>query len=113
MDLQDLIIDLAFLSNPSCCEECSVIPPLSNSDHNGISLTLKWSVVKMSQSRKVGKYSRTNFELACAHIDATDWDAIPQGDCIDEIWDKWSNRFMSIMEQCLPRCTLPKRRKLP
>jgi len=23
------LIDLAFLSNPSCCEECSVIPPLS------------------------------------------------------------------------------------
>ena len=93
------LIDLASLSNPSCCEECSVIPPLSNSDHNGISLTLKWGAVKMSQSRKVWKYSRANFELACALIDATDWDAILQGDCIDEIWDKWSNRFMSIMEQ--------------
>ena len=113
---------------------------------------LPWGAVKKSQSRKVWKYSRANFELACALIDATDWDtilqgkgggtggasystpqyllwgafvahyALPsaacksfsppnlillpppllQGDCIDEIWDKWSNY-----------CTLPKRRKLP
>jgi len=73
------LIDLAFLSNPSCCEECYVIPPLCNSDHNGISLNLKWRAVKKSQSCKVWKYSQANFELACALIDATDWDTILQG----------------------------------
>jgi len=33
------LIDPALLSNPSCCKECSVIPPLSNSDHNAWHLT--------------------------------------------------------------------------
>ena len=40
---------------------------------------LPWGAVKKSQSRKVWKYSRANFELACALIDATDWDTILQG----------------------------------
>ena len=48
------LIDPAFLSNPSCCEECSVIPPLSNSEHNGISLTLKWGAVKSLSLTKSG-----------------------------------------------------------
>jgi len=46
---------------------------------HGISLTLKWGVVKKSRSRKVWKYSQANFEQACALIDATDWDSILAG----------------------------------
>ena len=72
---------------------------------------IPWSGVQLKRVSLTK--SRANFELACALVDATDWDAILQGDCIDEIWDKWSNHFMSIMEQCIPHCTLPKRRKLP
>ena len=34
---------LALLSPPSQLIECSVIPPLSNSDHDGIHLIMKWS----------------------------------------------------------------------
>ena len=37
------LIDLALLSAPSQLVNCNVIPPLSNSDHNGFTLTLKWS----------------------------------------------------------------------
>ena len=81
------LIDLALLWNPSCCEECSIIPPLSNCDRNGVSLMLKWGIVKKYQSCKVQKYSQANFDEACALIDSTDWDTILQGDCIDKIWD--------------------------
>jgi len=35
------LIDLALLSEPSQLVNCEVIPPLGNSDHNGIDLTLK------------------------------------------------------------------------
>ena len=37
------LIDLALLSAPSQLVNCNVIPPLSNSDQNGFTLTLKWS----------------------------------------------------------------------
>ena len=35
------LIDLAFISSSSKLKECSVIPPLSNSDHDGIHLALR------------------------------------------------------------------------
>ena len=35
------IIDLVFLSNPSSLHSCVTVPPLSNSDHNGLLTTMK------------------------------------------------------------------------
>ncbi len=35
------MIDLALLSNPSLLQSCCVIPPLSNSDHSGLCLTIR------------------------------------------------------------------------
>ena len=36
------IIDLVFLSNPASLLSCVTVPPLSNSDHNGLLTTMKW-----------------------------------------------------------------------
>ena len=38
---KETFIDLAFISSSSKLKECSVIPPLSNSDHDGIHLALR------------------------------------------------------------------------
>ena len=37
------LIDLALVSTPSLLQNCEVIPPIGNSDHNGILLKLKWN----------------------------------------------------------------------
>ena len=108
------LIDLALMSNPSSLEVCSVIPPLSNSDHNGVSLTIKWKTAnRKSRHRKIWKYLQADFQRACELIDATDWNTLLQSECIDQMWECWYKCFMSIMEQCIPRSTLPKGRKLP
>ena len=36
------LIDLAFMSSPSQLLDCSVIPPIANSDHNGLKLRVNW-----------------------------------------------------------------------
>ena len=36
------LIDLALVSTPSLLQNCEVISPIGNSDHNGILLQLKW-----------------------------------------------------------------------
>ena len=38
---KETLIDLALISSSSKLKECSVIPPLSNSDHDGIHLALR------------------------------------------------------------------------
>jgi len=36
------LIDLALLSGISCVQSCTKLPPLSSSDHLGVSLAIKW-----------------------------------------------------------------------
>jgi len=36
------LIDLALLSDISCLQSCTTLPPLSSSDHLGVSLGIKW-----------------------------------------------------------------------
>ena len=45
------LIDLLLLSSPSQLKECSVIPPLCNSDNDGINLILKYSYSNSSIGR--------------------------------------------------------------
>ena len=52
------LIDLVLMSNPSSLQHCSVIPPLSNSDHNGVELSIKWkSGNPKHRPQTIGKFS--------------------------------------------------------
>ena len=44
------IIDLVFLSNPASLLSCVTVPPLSNSDHNGLLTTMKWKGILLAES---------------------------------------------------------------
>ena len=79
---KNTLIDLALISLSSKLKKCSVIPPLSNSDHDGICLTLKM-FTKSQKSikeavRTIWKYSKADFNNANAIISATDWTDIYQ-----------------------------------
>ena len=109
------LIDLAMVSNTDHLNQCTLIPPLSTSDHLGLSITLKWKVHRAtaSKSRKVWLYKHGNFELACRLINETDWDSILIGNDIDLIAQSWTDKFLTIMEQCIPHRNLRKRCNLP
>lgn len=110
------LIDLVLLSVPSQLVNCNVIPPLGNSDHSGISVTLKWSRnpcrVKASK-RTIWRYAHADFDKANRLIEATDWSFLKDVSCIDAVWDSWEQKFMSIMEECIPKATITQRRNLP
>ena len=110
------LIDLVLLSAPSQLVSCNVIPPLGNSDHNGIHLTLKrfWnpSPVK-TQKRNVWRYSHAHFDKANALINANDWTFLDNESDMDTLWSMWEERFMGIMEQYIPKATISPRRNLP
>ena len=112
------LIDLALVSNKNIVENCSVLPPLVNSDHNGISLTITISMKKPSKrisKRTVWKYSKVDFAKASDMIDDFDWDPLFHGKNIDEACSAWEETLglLSIMEQCIPKGMLPKKRNVP
>ena len=77
------LIDLVFMSNLSQLRYCTVIPPLANSDHNGIQLELTSPMTttrKPGKPKVVWKYAQADFEMAKVLIDSTNWDALLSGD---------------------------------
>ena len=109
------LIDLVLLSNPQQLRDCSVIPELSNSDHKGISVTMRWKTVRdcgPKTSRPVWRYTLADFSRACELLDATNWDPMMAMD-IDQAWEYWQQKFLNIMEQCIPKGSLPRRKCAP
>ena len=112
------LLTLVLTSAPSQVLDCSVIPPLATSDHNGLHLNISWKAPLPQQQshgrrRTVWRYAHADFGKASAMINDTDWDALISED-IDQYCSDWQNTFMSIMDECIPKKVLPpKRRNLP
>ena len=74
------LIDLALVSNRDIIvENCSIFPPLVNSDHKGISLTITKSTKKLSKPiiiLSIWRYSKADFIKASDMIDDFDWDSL-------------------------------------
>ena len=112
------LIDLVFMSNPILSNSCLVVPPLSNADHKGIQVQTSWkSTAKHncdnhSKGRTIWCYSQADWERACDQINSFDWSSLLSDD-INEAWSNWSQKFLSIMNECIPKKKLPNRKNLP
>ena len=96
-------------------QDCSVIPELPNSDHMGISATMRWETFREFQpktSRPIWRYALADFLRACDLLDATNWDPMMAMD-LDQAWEFWQQMFLNIMEQCIPKGSLPQRKCVP
>ena len=70
-------IDLIFVSNRHLIDCCSTIPPLSNSDHLGLTANLSFKTKRTStKGRTVWRYSHADWERACELIEDTDWSSL-------------------------------------
>ena len=73
------LIDLALLSDISCLQSCTTLPPLSSSDHLGVSLGIKWKAPSRStrcKPRRIWNYRDADFSKACELIQSTNWDSL-------------------------------------
>ena len=68
------LVDLVFISNPLLTNSCHVVPPLSNSDHYGVSVQCCWKPTHRhncdnhSKGRVSWCYSQASWERACTLI---------------------------------------------
>ena len=109
------LIDLVLVSSPDHVRDCSIIPPLANSDHLGLHISLQLKVPTLSKrshsrSRTIWRYSHADFDLAQQLIAETNWDDLITDD-IDSSWLNWQSKFLEIMETCIPHRVLPPRRR--
>lgn len=111
-------IDLVFVSSEIKEHRCETIPPLANSDHNGILAHLYVNSSSNNiqpqpcKGRLIWRYNFADWPAACNLIQQFDWETILSGD-IDQVWETWLHTFMSIMKQTVPNAILNTRRNLP
>ena len=110
------LIDLAFTSSPCQLLDCCVIPPIANSDHNGLKITVNWKPSAQSprpgqNTRTIWHYAHADFDKARDLIHSTEWDTICTSDDVDSCWAKWQSKFLLIMEESIPKRVLPPRRR--
>ena len=91
------LIDLVFLSSPSCLRTCETIPPLGNSDHMGVLTTLFFQRPNRRNlsypHRKVWCYDLADFNKARRLVSCINWNMI-FCDNIDLSLLRWYNTFM-------------------
>jgi len=81
------LIDLALVPSPPQSVTCTTIPPLANSDHNGLKLTASHKTIAQhlhTKRRTVWQYAHADFSKANRMISQTDWDSLYCED-IDQI----------------------------
>ena len=106
------LIDLVLMSNTSLLNHCSTVPPLANSDHNGIVLSFTWRSSErqvQQEPRTIWRYRNADFSMACQLIDNTDWESLLPMDDVDFATANWHNKFMEIMAMCIPQQSLRKK----
>ncbi len=109
------LIDLALIPPSTEVVSCSVVPPIGNSDHNGIELLLRQKSAARepnNSKRLIWRYAQANWPLANSLLKSESWDDLHELD-VNQAWVKWEERFMAIMEECIPQSILPKTPNLP
>ena len=94
------LIDLALVSNTALLQHCSTIPPIANSDHNGLQLSFKWRLSgRQAQQppRTIWRYRNADFRMACQMFDDTDWDSLLPEEDIDTAATNWHRKFMDVI----------------
>ena len=111
------LIDLVYLSKSSSLISCNVLPPLANSDHNGLLFCLQKQNTtqkpKISNpARIVWNYENADFCKARYLIEHTNWESLMSED-VNTSLSQWQATFLSIMERCIPKIVLRSRKNLP
>ena len=103
------LINLIFLSHPQLFKQCHVAPPLGTSDHNCIHLSVTHRCHTSKPSKKsqrtIWRYQQAEFNRANDLLDEIDWEELLNGD-VDQMWSAWEDKFMSVMQQCIPTTKL-------
>ena len=110
------MLDLALISQMSKLSRCEVIPPLANSDHNGLILQWTWkssgNQVRL-KPRQVWRYAYSDFEKANDMLSSVHWDRVIDSTDVKQSVLNWEQCFMNVMDSCIPKGVLPKRKNLP
>ena len=108
-------IDLMLSTSPELIKSFETIPPIGNSDHNGMLSTISMHTHPAAPQvpSKIWRYNFVDFEGANEILSQVDASSVIVDADVGASWSNWETLFLETMEKCIPTSTLPKRRNLP
>ena len=99
-----------YLTDPSLLSSCSTSPPLGNSDHRSIMLSLnRLKCPPPSIHRRIWNYSRADWDSICADLENL---PTPTED-VDSSWAAWKSQFLTVLSSHIPTKVCKVRKSLP
>ena len=97
-------IDLVFVPSFLQSSECQIFPPVSNSDHNSLMLSIPLCSESniLSTSHRVWFYDKADFSLANQLISSIPWESILPPSHTDVAWIIFKELFLRIMHKTIP-----------
>ena len=90
------------------------IPPIGSSNHYG--LLTKFAQYTghrptIQAPRRIWRYKYANYELANDLLFEPDPSTIIVDEDVNRSWKNWNNKFLNVIEQCIPHGRLPVQKK--
>ena len=63
--------------------------------------------------RNIWKYTHVDFEKANQLIEEGDWTFLYNVSEINQAWELWQQTFMEIIEECIPKPSIPLENNIP
>ena len=100
------LIDLVFIPASLPHYSCNVLPPISNSDHNSILLSLPLPTVtpppSSTASRRVWLYNSADFSLTNKFLSSIPWNSILFRSDVNSAWLTFKFTFLQIIHLTIP-----------
>ena len=93
---KESLLDIALVSTPEKLKECSIIPSISNSDHNGLLLEWSWNFSPHYAKPTAGtvwKYSHADFQKANELLADTDWEKLLDTTDVNQALRNWEGTY--------------------
>ena len=98
------ILDLLLTSDDSLFREVTVTDNLPGTDHSAVCFSLATRPPSSSvPKRAVSNFKEANFAEFWEKLSNASWDDIFRSTCVNEMWLKWKNIFLTIVEESIPK----------
>ena len=107
---KETLIDWALVSQVTQLKQCEVIPPIANSDHNGLMLQWAWKQPgnrNKTKPRQIWRYTQGDFERANNILSSVDWDQLIDPTDVNQSLLNWEQYFMNVMNPVYRRVCFP------
>ena len=108
------LIDHIYLSDDLSHSSCAILPPLHDSDHSSIHLSLRKPspMSKRAPRRKIWLYKQADFESANEALQCLSSKSFPASN-IDSLWSQWYDFYMTVISQSIPSKSIKQSKNLP